>query len=100
LLTTACFQTNNLATPLLILTNDATAFNVFNNLPVGQHSSIYKTDQQSGEQQQRAQTLAGWDKKEQTKAVISQNPQHQHSSFRGTHDSTSNFFPNIPIRGD
>jgi hypothetical protein len=32
LLTTACFQTNNLATPLII--NDTTAFNIFNNVPV------------------------------------------------------------------
>jgi hypothetical protein len=66
LIATACFQTNNLATPLII--NDTTAFNVFNNVPVYQESSNYKTDQHS-EQQQRAQSLAGWwDKKEQTKS--------------------------------
>jgi hypothetical protein len=65
MITTACFQTNNLATPLII--NDTTTFNVFNNVPVDQESSTYKTDQHS-EQQQRAQSFAGWDKKEQTKS--------------------------------
>jgi hypothetical protein len=65
LITPACFQTNNLSTPLII--NDATAFNVFNNVPVDQESSNYRKDQHS-EQQQRAQLLAGWEQKEQTKS--------------------------------
>jgi hypothetical protein len=57
LITTACFHTNNLATPLII--NDTTSsFNVSNDVPVDQDSSNYKKDQHS-EQQQRAQSLAG-----------------------------------------
>jgi uncharacterized protein YxeA len=66
LVTTAYFQTDHLATALII--NDTTAFNVFNNVHVDQESSHYKTDQESEQLQQRAQTLAGWEKKEQTKS--------------------------------